>query len=137
VVLESDLDKGGAEQRSGGAWHDQQPVMIAAGIAALLLIALLIYAVWRTSHPSFEPPSPGSFDTPSSQQSGYRTTATSTSYTVPSVQTSQDNPGVTPPSSSDGPSVDEAPGGGGATTTTEWTPTNPYLTTTPTNAGHI
>ena len=59
--------------------------------------------------------------------------SSTTSYTVPSVQTSQDNPIVTRPPTST-PS-DDAPGD--ETTTTSTTYTNPYLTTTPTNAGHI
>jgi len=52
---------------------------------------------------------------------------------VPSVQTSQDNPVVTGPPTST-PSDD---GPGGDETTASTTATNPYLTTTPTNAGHI
>ena len=35
--------------------HDQQPVVLAAGVAALILVALLVYAVMRTSDSSKVP----------------------------------------------------------------------------------
>ena len=115
-----------------GDWHDQQPVILAAGVAGLVLLALLVWAVLNTSENARVP------DTvpvgPSSATSSTYTTesTTSTSYSVPRVQTSQDNPVVTgPPASTDDPGDDET------TTRTTTTTTNPYLTTTPTNAGHI
>jgi len=114
-----------------GDWHDQEPVILAAGVAALVLVALLVWAVINTSEnarvPDTVPAAPSS-----ATSSTYTTSSTtSTSYSVPRVQTSQDNPVVTgPPASTDAPRDDE-------TTTTPTTTTNPYLTTTPTNAGHI
>lgn len=116
------------------SWHDQQPVIVAAGVAGLLLLALLVWAVIRTADNSSGPPDPVEFPMSSATSSTYTTESTSsTSYAVPSVQTSQDNPALTrPPESTapdDGPTDDE--------TTTSTTTTNPYLTTTPTNAGHI
>ena len=115
-----------------GSWHDQQPVIVAAGVAGLVLLALLLWAVIHTSQNS-RVPDAVPFAPSSATSSTYTTrTTSSTSYTVPSVQTSQDNPVVPGPTDS---SATEAPGGDEPTTST--TTTNPYLTTTPTNAGHI
>ena len=109
-------------------------MVLAAGAAALLLLAILVWAVIHTANQSTRPPGPVDFGPSSATSSTYTTkSTTSTSYTVPSVQTSQDNPVVTAPSEStpsdDGPGRDE--------TTTSTTTANPYPTTTPTNAGHI
>jgi cytoskeletal protein RodZ len=115
-----------------GSWHDQQPVIVAAGIAGLVLLALLVWAVIRTADNSSRPPEPVDVAPSSATSSTYTTGSTTSSrYTVPSVQTSQDNPVVTGPPES----TPEGPGGDGPSTAT--TTTNPYLTTTPTNAGHI
>jgi hypothetical protein len=125
------------------SWHDQQPVIVAAGVAGVVLLALLVWAVIHTANKSTRPPEPVDFPPSSATSSTYTTTTTSsTTYTMPSVQTSQDNPNpvVTGPppltSSEVGPS-DLGPGDDETTTTTMWSPTNPYSTTTPTNAGHI
>jgi len=73
-------------------WQDQKTVVWSAGVAALILVALLVYGVMRTSDSSKVPetvPIPTSSATPST----YTTSSTSTtSYTVPRVQTSEDNP---------------------------------------------
>ena len=117
------------------SWQDQQPVIVTAGVAALVLLALLVWAVVHTANKSSRPPEPVDFPPSSATSSTYTTkTTSSTSYTVPSVQTSQDNPVLTGPPRPTPP--DEGPGDI-ETTTTMWTPTNPYPTTTPTNAGHI
>ena len=117
-----------------GSWHDQQPVIVAAGVAGLLLLALLVWAVVHTSANSRVPdtvPIPSSSDTSST----YTTSSTSsTSYSVPSVLTSQDNPVVTGPTDS---SPTDGPGRPDTTTDTPPTTANPYLTTTTPNAGHI
>ncbi len=115
-----------------GSWHDQQPVIVAAGVAGLVLLALLVWAVIHTASNSRVPdtlPEPAS----SATSSTYTTSSTSsTSYTVPSVRTSQDTPVIirppAPTPEDDGP-VDEP--------TTSTTITNPYVTTTTSNAGHI
>lgn len=116
-----------------GSWHDQQPVIVAAGVAGLVLLVLLVWAVIHTSANSRVPdtvPIPSSSDTSST----YTTSSTSsTSYSVPSVLTSQDNPGVTGPTES----PTDGPGGPDTTTDTPTTTANPYLTTTTPNAGHI
>jgi hypothetical protein len=117
------------------SWQDQQPVIVAAGVAGLVLLALLVWAVVHTANKSSRPPEPVDFPPSSATSSTYTTkTTSSTSYTMPSVQTSQDNPVVTAPPRPTPP--DEGPTDF-ETTTTMWTPTNPYPTTTPTNAGHI
>lgn len=115
-------------------WHDRTPVVTAAGVAALALIGLLIYAVLQMADggsrggPEVGPPT-ATFE-PSSV-TGRTTSTTSTSYPRQSVQTSE--PALTPeapppPPAEDGPSepVD--------TTTTIY---NPYTTTTTNNAGAI
>jgi cytoskeletal protein RodZ len=116
-----------------GNWHDQQPVIVAAGIAGLVLLAILVWAVIHTADNSSRPPAPVDLPASSATSSTYTTKSTSsTSYTMPSVQTSQDNPVPSgPPASTpvEGPGDDE--------TTTVTTTANPYPTTTPTNAGHI
>lgn len=115
-------------------WHDHPGVIWAAGVAALALVALLVYAVIRVSSgaslfPGDDAPAP-SYATTSSTTT---TTSTTTSYTVPSVQTSEDTgPPVTVTSTDEPPGFDDSD-----TTTTSTTTSNPYNTTTPTNAGHI
>jgi cytoskeletal protein RodZ len=124
---------------SGENWHDSQAVVLAAGLAALILLGLLVYGVIRVSRDSVNPPadvfpSTSAATTPSSG----RKSPTSTRYTVPSVQTSQAN--VPPISGSPTESPSDDPGGSGDAEVTRDTPTttyNPYPTTTPTNAGHI
>jgi hypothetical protein len=115
-------------------WHDQRGLIWAAGVAAVALICLLVYAVIRVSSgssllPGGLPSATPFSNTPSTTRN---TTSTSTSYTVPSVQTSEDTgPPVTVPPTEDDPGSDDT------TTTTSTTIYNPYGTTTPTNAGHI
>jgi cytoskeletal protein RodZ len=116
------------------SWHDQQPVIVAAGVAAVVLLVLLVWAVIHTANKSSRPPEPVEFPSSSAASSTYTTNSTSTThYTVPSVQTSQENPVVTAPSAST-PTDD---GRSDVETTTPTTTANPYLTRTPTNAGHI
>jgi hypothetical protein len=78
-------------------WYDDQSVVVSAGVAALILVALLVYAVIRTSDSSKVPETvsvPSSSATPPT----YTTSSTSTtSYSVPSVQTSEYNPVVPGP----------------------------------------
>jgi cytoskeletal protein RodZ len=117
-------------------WHDRQGVMWAAGAAAVALVGLLVFAVIRASDDSSRPPNFAPPDTSesTSEPSTWSTSTTSTSYTVPSVQTSEpDVPGPAPattlPTDDSGPDTD--------TSTTSTTTSNPYNTTTPTNAGHV
>lgn len=117
-------------------WHDHPGVIWAAGVAAVALVGLLIYAVIRVSHgssllPGGDEPTVPSYAITSSTS---KTTSTSTSYTMPSVQTSEDTgPPVTVTSTEDDQGSDDSD----ATTTTSTTTSNPYNTTTPTNAGHV
>ncbi len=78
---------------------------MAGGVAALILIAVLIYAVMRTSESSKAPETvsiPSSSATPST----YTTSSTSTtSYSVPSVQTSEFNPPPAPSTPVDQPTT--------------------------------
>jgi cytoskeletal protein RodZ len=115
-------------------WHDHPGVIWAAGVAALALVGLLVYAVIRVSGgstllPGDAPPA-ASYATTSSTSTG---TSTTTSYTVPSVQTSEDTgaPVTSPPDAS---TEDQS---GPTDMTTSTTIYNPYSSTTPTNAGHV
>lgn len=71
---------------------DQRTLAMWGGGAILLLVAILVYAVLQTSDSAKVPattPIPSSSATPST----YTTSSTtSSSYSMPSVQTSEDNP---------------------------------------------
>ncbi|MDP9165404.1 MAG: hypothetical protein M3O32_04995 [Actinomycetota bacterium] len=120
-------------------WREHPGVTWAAGLSAAALLALLVVAVIQTSDsshaPGFAPP-PG---VGTSSATAYTTSSTSVpnyrvpSYTLPSIQTSQDSgaPATTSRPSTAEPSVEEP------TATTSTTASNPYGTTTPTNAGHV
>ena len=121
-------------------WREHPGVIWAAGVSAAALLALLVAAVIQTSDsshaPAFVPPAPNA-DT--SATTAYTTPSTAVpnyslpSYSLPSIQTSQDSgaPPTTSRPSIEAPSVDEP------TATTSTTASNPYGTTTPTNAGHV
>jgi hypothetical protein len=115
-------------------WHDQQPLVLAAGAAGLALLALLVFAVIHTSGKSSRTPDTVAPEPATSSAASCTRVASTTSYTVPSVQTSQENPVVTAPSreqlSTDGPGAE-------TTTSAPTTPIDPYLTTTPPRAGHV
>jgi hypothetical protein len=128
------------EQVSGENWHDSQAAVVAGGLAALVLLGLLVYGVMRVSRDSTDRPHEVVYPSTSvatTPSSGLKT-PTSTSYPVTSVQTSQETgPPVTGPpteSPSDGPG---GPGDSGGTQGTPTTIYNPYTTTTTANAGHI
>ena len=127
----------GDERRRGGNWHDSHAAVVAGGLAALALLGLLVYGVMRVSRDSTDRPPQVVYPSTSvatTPASGLKT-PTSTSYPVPSVQTSQETrPPVTGPRRS-APSDD--PGDSGVTEDTPTTIYNPYTTTTTANAGHI
>lgn len=82
-------------------WQNQKAVVWSGGVAVLILVAILIFAVMRTSDSSKTPetvPIPTSSITPSTYTTSSTTT---TSYTVPPLQTSEDSPPLGP-----GPTVD-------------------------------
>ena len=117
------------------SWHDREPVALAAGVAAFVLLGVLALAVIRTSEGTADPApyvSPvGSSGTPTS--STIKTLPTTSSYTVPSAQTSEDSGAPVTTSSkppADGTDVPDAP----PPPTTIF---NPYATTTQPNAGHV
>jgi hypothetical protein len=125
------------ERGPGGHWHESPATVFAGGVAALVLLGLLGYGVMRVSRDSVDPPavvfpSTSVATTPGSTVK----TPTSTSYLVPSVQTSQATaPPVTAPPP-EPPSGDS--GGGVVTTDTPTTIYNPYATSSSSSsAGHI
>jgi hypothetical protein len=126
-------DGGPADEPS---WHDREPVALAAGVAAFVLLALLALAVIRMSS---DATNPAPYFGPVGSNGATTTTSptikplTSSSYAAPSVQTSQDTgapatSSVAPPP--DGSDVPDAP----PPPTTIF---NPYATTTQGNAGHV
>jgi hypothetical protein len=125
------------EQVSGENWHDSQAAVVAGGLAALVLLGLLVFGVMRVSRDSTDRPhevvypSTSAATTPAS---GLKT-PTSTSYPVPSAQTSQDT--VPPVTGLPTESPSDGPGDSGGTQGTPTTIYNPYTTTTTANAGHI
>lgn len=117
-------------------WHDHRGVMWAAGVAAVALVGLLVLAVIRTAGDSSRPPNfaPLGTSEATSSPSKWTTSSSTTSYPVPSVQTSEPTV-LVPGPPSDAPTDDSGPEP--ETPTTSTTIYNPYGTTTPTNAGHI
>jgi cytoskeletal protein RodZ len=115
-------------------WHDHPGVIWAAGVAALALVGLLVYAVIRVSGGSSLLPGDAPPATSYATTSSSTGRSTTTSYTVPSVQTSEDTgaPVTGPP-----PEASTEDQSGPTETTTSTTIYNPYSSTTPTNAGHI
>jgi hypothetical protein len=115
------------EERS---WQDSRPLVIAAGVAAVALLGLLVFAVLHIGHRSSVPlpvpePLPSTTTTASTTPVPY-----STSYPRPSVQTSQDGaPPVT------GPPPPPEPAGPEPTLSTPTTIYNPYQTATTTPNG--
>jgi hypothetical protein len=114
---------------------EHRGVIWAAGVAAVVLLGILVFAVVRMSASMDTVRPPGSPAPPTSvagTSATTRRTAPSTSYPVPSVQTSQAGGPVVSDPADDAPAPDDA-----TTSSTSATTSNPYNTTTPTNAGHV
>lgn len=121
----------------GGSWVDHDDLIWAAGLAALLLVALLVWAVLRMSTDVAErdgPSSPGITTTTSAGTSStVRTGSSTTSYPVPRPQTSE--PALAPPPPPTDPTESAAPQPESPTPTTIY---NPYApTTTVPSAGSV
>ena len=118
------------------SWRDQPGVTWAAGAAAVGLIALLVFAVFRTSTSS---QLPGDFSPATSSdtaESSLVTATASTSYALPSVLTSEGaGPEVSAPPTVAPPTV--APPPEDTVTSTTTTTPNPYVTTTTQNGGAV
>ncbi|HEV7421757.1 MAG TPA: hypothetical protein VGO30_18205 [Mycobacterium sp.] len=118
-------------------WHDQPGVMWAAGAAAVALVGLLVFAVVRTAGDSAYPApiTPPATSPATTAGATLKTASATTSYGVPSVQTSQatapEVPGPPPEASTEDAPDDSA------TSSTPTTIYNPYVTTTPPAAGHV
>ncbi|MCV7301910.1 hypothetical protein H7J93_19985 [Mycobacterium barrassiae] len=87
-------------------WFDERSLVVAGGVAGLILLAILVYAVMRTSD-SAKVPATVSIPTSSVTPSTYTTasTTTTTSYTVPRVETSEYNPPPPPSPRPDQPTT--------------------------------
>jgi hypothetical protein len=132
-VRDADGDKNG--------WHDNQSVVWAAGVAAVILLGALIFAVVEMSGGSTDPPGPRAPLPSYATTSGSRTSTsstTSTSYPVPSVQTTELLPGApTAPIATTDQPTDQVTDLDTPSPTTSTTIFNPYVTTTQPAAGHV
>jgi cytoskeletal protein RodZ len=125
------------EDEQGNGWHNQASVVWAAGVAAVLLVGVLIYAVVQMSGGSTtSPPAPGAPLPTYATSSSTTSSTSSTSYAPPSVQTSELVPGAPTTAASDSATQD-APDLETSTPATSTTIYNPYVTTTQPAAGHI
>lgn len=114
--------------------RDHPAVIWAAAAAAVALVAILVVAVIRTSDSSRARVRSTCPYVDTTSAAPYTTSSsTRESYAVPSVQTSQDS-GVPPITGA--PDAGPAPGDE-STPSAPATISNPYGTTTPTNAGHV
>jgi cytoskeletal protein RodZ len=119
-------------------WYDNQGLVVGSGIAALLLVGLLVYAVMRVSDSSVEPPNAVFPDTSAADTTSYTSSSSTTSYTTPSVQTSELGPAGPPPPPGDAPPPPDGPADQSDASTTPTTIYNPYAPpTSQGSAGHI
>jgi hypothetical protein len=125
------------DEDGGREWHDHPGVVWASAAAAVGLVGLLVFAVVRTAgdatYPAGVVPPAASLATTAGPT--LKTASATTTYSVPSVQTSQATaPEVTgpPPEASTEDAPDDP-----ATSSTSTTIYNPYVTTTPPAAGHV
>jgi hypothetical protein len=120
------------------SWHDREPIALIGGVAAFALLALLAFAVIQTSSDATNPEpylGPVGSNAATTTTPSTIKTLTESSYTVPSVQTSQDTGAPVTTSSAPPPPPD-----GGSFYPEVTTPTtifNPYATTSSQNAGHV
>ncbi|MCV7017263.1 hypothetical protein [Mycolicibacterium aichiense] len=133
--MDADEEKG--DDRHGGQQHT---LVYVSGVAALVLLAILVYAVLDTSESSQRPDGPVTYAPAiSTTTSSTKKTSTTSRTTSTRVSTTDLNPGSassisTSPSDTSSevviPSETEY-----STPTTTVTLTNPYATTSPPNAG--
>jgi hypothetical protein len=121
-----------------GSWREHAGAVWAAGIAAVLLLAVLAYAVVRTSTDAVRP---GGVTTPAGSTSettapSSKTASPTTSYTVPNVQTSQAD--VLPPVAVPSAPPTEGEPDGEVSPPAETTSVDPYApSTTSGSAGAV
>jgi hypothetical protein len=117
-------------------WHDREPVALAAGVAAFALLGLLALAVIRTSHDATNPAPFVAPAVPSDTTTSptIKILTTTSVYSLPSAQTSEDSGAPVTTSSTPPPVV---PGDSEAPPIVPTTIFNPYATTTQGNAGHV
>lgn len=114
------------------ARFEHRGVIWAAGAAAVLLVALLVWAVVGTSTSDSVPgvaPEPPSSSAPTSTSTTLRT-VTGTSYPLPAPRTSQDGGIPAPGAPLPPPEQEVPPGGGPSSSETPTTIYNPYAPTT-------
>ncbi|SBS75310.1 conserved hypothetical protein [uncultured Mycobacterium sp.] len=128
-----------AEEETGDDGHDgqQNTLIYVSGVAALLLVVLLVYAVMDTAESSRQ-------DGPVTYAPAISTTSTTTSRTSTKttttrstrISTTELNPTSAPPSPSEtAGELTVPPETDTSTPTTTVTMTNPYATTSAPNAG--
>ncbi|WP_179466465.1 hypothetical protein [Mycolicibacterium vinylchloridicum] len=132
-----------ADEEKGDGGHDgqQNTLIYVSGVAAVLLLVMLVWAVMDTADSSQRRDSPGTYapaisTTPTTTS---RKTSTTSRTTSPRISTTDMNP--TPASPTPTSPLDTAgeltspPETDDSTPTTTVTLTNPYATTSPPNAG--
>jgi cytoskeletal protein RodZ len=117
------------DERSGEpAWHQRPEAMVAAGLAGLVAIGLLVFAVILTSRHSITPPGtdvPLTSTSSSSSRHGSTSKSTTTSYTTLTVTLTQATSSETSTTEATQENTDTATTTAGTTTMSV-----PYPTTT-------
>ncbi|NTY61135.1 hypothetical protein [Mycolicibacterium sphagni] len=131
-----------ADEEKGDDGHDgQQTIWIyVSGVAAIVLLVMLVYAVMDTAESSQRRDGPVTYapaisTTPTTTS---RKTSTTSRTTSPRISTTDMNPSSGPPPSPSETAgeLTSPPETDYTTPTTTVTMTNPYATTSPPNAGH-
>ncbi|WP_163747096.1 hypothetical protein [Mycolicibacterium helvum] len=129
-----------ADEEMGDGGHDgqQNTLIYVSGVAAILLLVLLVYAVMDTAESSQRQDGPVVYapaitTTPTTTS---RTTTRTTTTRSTQLSTTELNPTSAPPSPSEtAGELTVPPETDYSTPTTTVTMTNPYATTSPPNAG--
>ncbi|MHC9295780.1 hypothetical protein ACRCUN_25230 [Mycobacterium sp. LTG2003] len=127
-MLDTSPDEEVAEQTP---WHESDWAMVVAGVGGLLVIGLLAFAVFMTSHQSTLPvlPHETTTSTVTTASITRHTTSSWMTHPVPVTTSELTEPAIIPPAPQAPPATSSEP----ATTTM----TNPYATTTVANAGAV
>lgn len=128
-VLDTTRDQDAAERTP---WHESDWAMAVAGAGGLLVIGLLVFAVFMTSHESTLPAQPEGTTTSTvilSTATRHTTTVATTTRSIPVTTSEPTAPAIVTPA----PTAPSESTSAAATTTMS----NPYATTTVANAGAV